>query len=96
MYSGIIYPAFIILMTVYTRSGPVSGKFHASSTAWSNTLLWKVLSILCAIKTSIMQTDINPLPITNDAYIMRHGSSHFFHKAMGIYMGGLTLDANTL
>ena len=22
---------------------------------------------------------------------MRHGCSHFFHKAMGIYMGGLTL-----
>ena len=36
----------------------------------------------------------NPLP-TNDAY-MRHGCSPFFHKAMGIYMGGLTLDANTL
>ena len=27
---------------------------------------------------------------------MRHGYSHFFHKAMGIYMGGLTLDANNL
>ena len=37
---------------------------------------------------------INPSP-TNDAY-MCHGYSHFFHKAMGIYMGGLTLDANTL
>ena len=37
---------------------------------------------------------VNPLP-TNDAY-MCHGCSHFFHKAMGIYMEGLTLDANTM
>ena len=27
---------------------------------------------------------------------MCHGCSHFFHKAMGIYMGDLTLGANTL
>ena len=28
---------------------------------------------------------------------MCHGCSHFFYKAIGlIYMGGLTLDANTL
>ena len=27
---------------------------------------------------------------------MHHRCSHFFHNAMGIYMGGLTLDANTL
>ena len=33
--------------------------------------------------------------LANDAY-MRHGYSHFFHKAMGVYMGGLILDANTL
>ena len=35
---------------------------------------------------------VNPLPTID----MRHGCSHFFHKAMGIHMGGLTLGANTL
>ena len=47
-------------------------------------ILWEIYRVL-----------INPLP-TNDAY-MCHGCSHFFYKAIGlIYMGGLTLDANTL
>ena len=27
---------------------------------------------------------------------MRHGCSHFFHKAIGNLYGGLILDANTL
>ena len=33
---------------------------------------------------------VNSLP-TNDAYI-RHGCPRFFHKAIRIYTGGLTLD----
>ena len=54
----------------------------------------KSLTAVGDMSAALFWTVFNPLP-TNDAY-MRHGCSHFFHKAMGIYMGDLTLHANTL
>ena len=43
---------------------------------------------LCQLVLTLYQ------PMTHS--YMRHGCSHFFHKVMGIYMGDLTLDADTL
>ena len=58
-------------------------------------MLYVIVIVRLSMQSAIYYSTAAFSCTSNDAY-MRHGSPHFFHKAIRIYMGGLTLDSNTL